>query len=122
MTLKDNHGKTIVYKDGEFGAFPLDPTHPATRQRIIVELEKAKAIGARFLKIDFLTAGALESATRYDKNVRSGLQAYNIGMSILKQLIDSILGPDIFITQAISPTFPSQYTHIRFYLPMCILI
>jgi hypothetical protein len=114
VTLKDNHGKTIVYKDGEFGAFPLDPTHPATRQRIIGELEKAKAIGARFLKIDFLTAGALESATRYDKNVRSGLQAYNIGMSILKQLIDSILGPDIFITQAISPTFPSQYTHIRF--------
>lgn len=114
VTLKDNNGKTIVYKDGEFGAFPLDPTHPATRQRIIGELEKAKAIGARFLKIDFLTAGALESTTRYDKNVRSGLQAYNKGMSMLKKLIDSILGPDVFITQAISPTFPSQYTHIRF--------
>lgn len=114
VTLKDSHGKTIVYKDGEFGAFPLDPTHPATRMRIIGELEKAKAIGARFLKIDFLTAGAFESATRYDKNVRSGLQAYNKGMSMLKKLIDSILGPDIFITQAISPTFPSQYTHIRF--------
>lgn len=114
VTLKDNNGKTIVYKDGEFGAFPLDPTHPATRQRIIGELEKAKAIGARFLKIDFLTAGALESTSRYDKSVRSGLQAYNKGMSMLKQLIDSILGPDVFITQAISPTFPSQYTHIRF--------
>ncbi|HTG57612.1 MAG TPA: hypothetical protein VL943_15150, partial [Niabella sp.] len=114
VTLKDNNGKTIVYKDGEFGAFPLDPTHPATRTRIIGELEKAKAIGARFLKIDFLTAGALESTTRYDKNVHSGLQAYNKGMRMLKQLIDSILGPDIFITQAISPAFPSQYTHIRF--------
>lgn len=114
VTLKDNNGKTIVYKDGEFGAFPLDPTHPATRQRIIGELEKAKAIGARFLKIDFLTAGALESTSRYDKSVHSGLQAYNKGMSMLKKLIDSILGPEVFITQAISPTFPSQYTHIRF--------
>lgn len=114
VTLKDNSGKTIVYKDGEFGAFPLDPTHPATRKRIIGELEKAKAIGAKFLKIDFLTAGALESTSRYDKDVRSGLQAYNQGMRMLKNLIDSILGPDIFITQAISPTFPSQYTHIRF--------
>ncbi len=114
VTLKDNNRKTIVYKDGEFGAFPLDPTHPATRKRIIGELEKAKAIGARFLKIDFLTAGALESTSRYDPNIRSGLQAYNKGMSMLKKLIDSILGPDIFITQAISPTFPGQYTHIRF--------
>lgn len=114
VTLKDTNGKTIVYKDGEFGAFPLDPTHPATRTRIIGELEKAKAIGARFLKIDFLTAGALESTTRYDKTVHSGLQAYNKGMRMVKQLIDSILGPDIFITQAISPAFPSQYTHIRF--------
>lgn len=114
VTLKDNNGKTITYKDGDFGAFPLDPTHPATRLRIIGELQKAKAIGARFLKIDFLTAGALESSTRFDKNVRSGLQAYNGGMRMLKQLIDSILGPDIFITQAISPAFPSQYTHTRF--------
>jgi len=114
VTLKGNDGKTIIYKEGDFGAFPLDPTHPATRQRIIGELEKAKTIGAKFLKIDFLTAGALESTTRFNKSIHSGLQAYNLGMKMLKGLIDSILGPDIFITQAISPTFPSQYTHIRF--------
>jgi len=33
---------------------------------------------------------------------------------MLKHLIDSILGPDIFITQAISPMFPHQYAHTRF--------
>lgn len=114
VSLKDNNGKTIIYKDGEFGAFPLDPTHPATRQRIIAELQKAKAIDARFLKIDFLSAGALETPQHYNKNIRSGLQAYSYGMKMLKHLIDSVLGPDIFITQAISPTFPSQYTHARF--------
>ncbi|WP_346239133.1 hypothetical protein ABDK00_010370 [Niabella insulamsoli] len=114
VTLKDSSGHTIVYKDGDFGAFPLDPTHPATRERILGELKKARAVAARFLKIDFLTAGALESTTRYDRTVRSGLQAYHSGMKMLKHLIDSMLGPDIFITQAISPIFPSQFAHVRF--------
>ena len=114
VSLKDNNGKTIIYKDGDFGAYPLDPTHPATRQRIVKELQKAKAIDAKFLKIDFLSAGALESSTRYNKNIRSGLQGYNYGMKMLKHLIDSILGPDIFITHAISPMFPHQFAHARF--------
>lgn len=114
VILKDRDNNPIAYKDGDWGAFPLDPTHPATRQRIINELLKAKAINATFLKIDFLTAGALESSSRYDPSVRSGIQAYNQGMKMLKHLIDSILGPDIFITQAISPLFPHQYAHTRF--------
>lgn len=114
VTLKDKNGKTIIYKDGDFGAYPLDPTHPATRERIIKELQKAKAIDAKFLKIDFLSAGALESSVRYNKNISSGLQGYNYGMKMLKHLIDSILGPDIFITHAISPTFPHQFAHARF--------
>lgn len=114
VVLKDQDGKPIAYKDGDWGAFPLDPTHPATRQSIIVQLQKARTIGAAFLKIDFLTAGALESTTRWDPSVRTGLQAYNYGMKMLKHLIDSILGPDIFITEAISPMFPHQYAHTRF--------
>ena len=114
VVLKDKDNNPIAYKDGEWGAFPLDPTHPATRLSIIKQLQKAKAINATFLKIDFLTAGALESSSRYDPSVRSGMQAYNQGMKMLKHLIDSILGPDIFITQAISPMFPHQYAHTRF--------
>ena len=114
VASKDEDGKIIIYKDGDFGAYPLDPTHPATRERIIAELKKAKAIHARFLKIDFLTAGALESKSRYNKNIHSGLQAYHYGMNMLAHLIDSILGPDIFITHAISPTFPAQFAHARF--------
>lgn len=35
-------------------------------------------------------------------------------MKMLKTLADSIMGKDIFITQAISPMFPSQYAHARF--------
>lgn len=114
VVLKDTNNNPIAYKNGEWGAFPIDPTHPATRLYIIDQLQKAKAIHATFLKIDFLTAGSLESAVRYDTAVRSGIQAYNKGMNMLKSLVDSILGPDIFITMAISPMFPHQYAHTRF--------
>lgn len=114
VILRDSLGNYIPYKDGDWGAFPIDPTHPATREFIIGQLLKAKAIDAKFIKIDFLSAGALESATRYDPTIRSGIQAYDYGMKMLNHLVDSILGPDIFITQAISPLFPSQYAHTRF--------
>ena len=114
VLLRDRDNKPLPYKDGDFAAFALDPTHPAVRQLLIEQLLKAKTIHARFLKIDFLTAGALESVHHYDASVRSGIQAYNFGMKMLKHLVDSILGPDIFITQAISPMFPHQYAHARF--------
>jgi len=114
VVLKDKNGQHIAYKDGDWGAFAIDPTHPAVREYIIGQLKKAKAINASFIKIDFLTAGSLESTTRYDKHVRTGMQAYNQGMKMLKGLVDSIMGPDIFITMAISPMFPHQYAHTRF--------
>jgi len=114
VLLRDRNHQVIPYKDGDWGAYPLDVTHPAVRQLIIGQLQKAKQIHARFIKIDFLSAGALESPTRYDRSVRSGIQAYNQAMKMLKHLVDSIMGPDIFITQAISPMFPSQYAHTRF--------
>lgn len=113
LLLDDKHNY-IPYKDGDWGAFPMDPTHPYTRDFIIGQLKKAKAVGATFLKIDFLSAGALESARRYNPAIRSGIQAYDYGMRMLKHLVDSIMGPDIFITQAISPLFPHQYAHTRF--------
>ena len=114
VLLHDNDGKPIMYKDGKWGAYAMDPTHPAIRLYIIQQLKKAKAINAKFLKIDFLTGGALESTTRYNKNIRTGMRAYNYGMKTLRHLVDSIMGKDIFITQAISPMFPHQYAHTRF--------
>ncbi|MGF7038367.1 hypothetical protein [Mucilaginibacter lappiensis] len=114
VLLHDNDGKPIMYKDGKWGAYAMDPTHPAIRLYIIEQLKKAKAINAKFLKIDFLTGGALESTIRYNKNIRTGMQAYDYGMKTLRFLVDSIMGKDIFITQAISPMFPHQYAHTRF--------
>lgn len=114
VVLRDKNYQPIWFKDGDWGCLALDPTHPAVRQYIISQLEKAKTIGAKFIKIDFLTAGALESIKWYDPNIRSGMQAFNFGMKMLKELTDSIMGKDVFITEAISPMFPSQYAHTRF--------
>lgn len=114
VLLHDKAGKPIMYKDGQWGAYAMDPTHPAIRLYIIQQLKKAKAINAKFLKIDFLTAGALESTSRYDAKTRTGMQAYNYGMKTLRFLVDSVMGKEIFITQAISPLFPHQYAHTRF--------
>lgn len=114
VILRDDHDKPIPFKEGEWGAFPLDPTHPATKVSMISQIEKAHAIGAKFIKVDFVTAGSLEAAEWYNPKVRSGKQAYNYGMKLFKHLVDSIMGPDIFITLAISPMFPHQYAHTRF--------
>lgn len=114
VVLKGKDRQPIAYKDGDWAAYAIDPTHPAVREYIISQLKKAKAINATFIKIDFLTAGSLESTTRYDKRVRTGMQAYNQGMKMLRSLVDSIMGQDIFITMAISPMFPHQYAHTRF--------
>ncbi len=114
VVLRDTANQPIFYKEGNFGAYAIDPTHPATRAMMVHALQKAKIIHASFIKIDFLTAGALETPAHYDTSVQTGMQAYNKGMQLLKHLVDSIMGPDVFITQAISPLFPSQYAHTRF--------
>ncbi|TJZ63220.1 hypothetical protein FAZ15_02715 [Sphingobacterium olei] len=114
VILRDHRDKPIPFKDGEWGAYPLDPTHPATKVSMISQIEKAHAIGAKLIKVDFVTAGSLEAIKWYDPKVRSGMQAYNYGMKLFKHLVDSIMGPDVFITLAISPMFPHQYAHTRF--------
>lgn len=112
--LKDKNGEPIQYKEGDWAAYALDPTHPAVRTYLIGQLQKARDVGATFIKIDFLSAGALESPTHAYPGVRTGIQAFNYGMTLLRHISDSILGPNIFYTEAISPLFPSQYTHARF--------
>lgn len=114
IVLRDTAGKPIFYKEGKFGAYAIDPTHPVTRTMMVRALQKAKAVHASFIKIDFLTAGALETPRHYDSTVHTGMQAFSKGMRLLKHLADSIMGPDVFITEAISPLFPHQYAHTRF--------
>jgi hypothetical protein len=105
IVLKDAEGKPLPTLDG---AFPLDVTHPGAKLRMNYFLDKFKALGFTFIKLDFLTHGSLEGQ-HFDSTVTTGIQAYNEGMRYVKDRLDG----KMFISASIAPIFPSQYAHSR---------
>jgi hypothetical protein len=103
--LRDGQGKPIQLD----GATAVDPTHPGTKQRIDYYIDRFKRLGFEYVKLDFLTHGALESTVRYSSSARTGIQAYNEGMRYVR---DRIAG-SMFISESIAPLFPHQYAHAR---------
>ncbi|MFD2328023.1 carbohydrate-binding protein [Cohnella sp. GCM10020058] len=106
IVLKKSDGTT--WGNSLDGAYPVDPTHPGTKQRIDYYIDKFKAKGFDFVKLDFLTHGALEGK-HYDTNVKTGTQAYNQGMAYVRDRVNGTM----FISLSIAPLFPSQYGHSR---------
>jgi hypothetical protein len=90
------------------GGIAIDPTHPGFKQMAAYYLNFFKTRGFDYLKLDFLSHGALEGA-HYDTNATTGIQAYNQGM----QYIVNQNNGRMFLAAAISPVFPYQYTHAR---------
>lgn len=92
------------------GARALDPTHPGTKQRIALVIDKFNEIGFDLIKIDFIGHASVEADSFYDKDIRTGMQAFHHGMDYLVEKIDG----KMLIYAAISPnlaTFP--YVHSR---------
>jgi alpha-galactosidase len=110
IVLKDSNGNPVPRVDG---AAPLDPSHPGTLGLIDFELARFVALGIDYIKLDFLTHGAIEGA-HFDSEITTGTEAYNVGM----QRIDDDLNPKkvgrpIFISLSIAPLFPCGYGHSR---------
>ena len=91
------------------GAYAIDPTHPASKLRAELFLNRFKSDGFKYLKLDFMTHGSLEADSHYDSTVYTGIQAYNQGM----QYIVNYLGNSMYLNLSISPLFPSNYAHGR---------
>lgn len=92
------------------GARALDPTHPGTQQRMALVIGKLKACGFEMIKIDFLGHAAVESDHFYDPKIKTGMQAYQAGMTYLTKLLDN----QMLVYAAISPTMASgPYVHMR---------
>lgn len=91
------------------GGVALDPTHPGTKSLIQSNFNRFKCAGFRYVKLDFMTHGALEADSHYDPQVRTGIQAYNQGMKFVSQQA----GSDIYLNLSISPLFPAQYANSR---------
>ena len=102
-----------LYADGKpqeiASAYAVDPTHPATKKRIDLYINRFLSQGFTFLKLDFMSHGALEADSHYDPDVFTGMQAYNQGMQYIMDYIDGRM----FINLSISPLFPAQYAHSR---------
>ena len=98
-------GGTVQIVDG---GIAIDPTHPAFRQMVTGYIEDFKGLGFDYLKLDFLSHGALEGV-HYDTNVTTGIQAYNRGM---QYLLTQNAGK-MFLSESIAPIFPYQYCHSR---------
>jgi alpha-galactosidase len=105
LIMKKSDGSLLPKLDG---AYPLDPTHPGTLLRINTFIDRFKELGFEYIKLDFLTHASLEGK-HYEPTIQTGMQAYNWGMKYVTERI----GNKMFISQAISPIFPSQYAHAR---------
>ena len=90
------------------GAIALDPTHPGTLQRVDYYVNQFLSQGYDFLKLDFLSHGAMEGV-HYASGVTTGVQAYNRGMQYLFNKVNGRM----FLSESIAPLFPYQYAHSR---------
>lgn len=106
------YGDAYLYVNGKpkkIASRALDPTHPGTRERMSYFINRFKELGYKYIKFDFLNNAILEADSYYDKNVTTGVQAYNSGMKYLTELC----GDDMFMALSIAPAFPAQYGNSR---------
>jgi len=99
--------------DGSFlpkvdGGFAIDPSHPGTQARTAYFIREFQRLGFQYLKLDFLSHGALEGV-HFDSAIQTGIEAYNEGM---KQIVDEN-NNHMFLSLSIAPLFPSGYGHAR---------
>lgn len=110
LVLKDAKGEPLPKIDG---AYPLDLSHPGTLAMIDRQMRALVAQGFDYVKLDFLSHGALEGR-HFDPKVSTGTAAYNLGM---KRIADDTsprrIGRPFFISESIAPLFPQGYAHSR---------
>ena len=110
ILLKDEQGNILPPIDG---GLSIDPTHPGNKLRLEWELGNFKRWGFRYVKMDFMAHGAVEGA-HYDKDITTGIAAYNFGMQQIDTILEKELqAQDFFISLSIAPIFPGQYAHGR---------
>ncbi len=110
LQMKDAKGALLPKLDG---GWPLDPTHPGTLQRIDETLKDFVDQGFDYVKLDFLTHGALEGQ-HFDPKIQTGTAGYRVAMQrIVDDLSPKKVGRPFFISFSIAPLFPSGYAHSR---------
>ena len=108
IMLRDEHGRLLPPVDG---LYAMDVTHPLWYEYTRKKFEDFKKWGYDYLKIDFLSHGAMEGV-RYDKSVRTGRQAVTKAYRFMQELVEQ-MGKPFFLSTSIAPLFPYGYGHAR---------
>ncbi len=110
ILLKDTKGNLLPRVDG---AIPMDVTNPLWKQYIAWQAEQFLRWGFDYVKLDFLSHGAMEGV-HYDKAVMTGRQAITEGYAYLTEhFSEEKAGRPFFISLSIAPLFPCGYGHAR---------
>ncbi|MBR5334026.1 MAG: alpha-galactosidase [Alistipes sp.] len=91
------------------GGIAIDPTHPAVRRRIELQIKQFLDWGYEFVKLDFMAHGAYQSDSYFDGNITTAMQAYNQGMQYIVEQCEGRM----WINLSIAPLFPGNYAHSR---------
>jgi alpha-galactosidase len=104
LFLRDANNVPIATDGGR----ALDPTHPGTRMYVESTLNTFKQWGYEFVKLDFLSHGAIEG--KHYLQGMTAMQAYNYGMRYIR---DALAGR-MFVSLSIAPLFPGgEYANSR---------
>jgi alpha-galactosidase len=105
ILLKAPDGSLLPKVDG---GLAIDPSHPGAKARTSYFVQEFQRLGFQYLKLDFLSHGALEGV-HFDPAIQTGIEAYNAGM---KQIVDETANR-MFLSLSIAPLFPAGYGHAR---------
>lgn len=110
LLLRDKEGKVLSQVDG---LYSLDPTHPGTLDYISYVTGNIIKWEFCSVKTDFV-AHACREGVFYNKNITTGVQAFNFGMQhYVNCLSEERAGYPIFISLSIAPIMPHGYGHAR---------
>ncbi|HWT74949.1 MAG TPA: hypothetical protein VN258_09565 [Mobilitalea sp.] len=110
LVLKDDQGNILPSYDG---GYSIDPTHPGNYMRMKHQFENFRKWGYQYVKLDFMSHGTVEG-THFNKDITTGVAAYNYGMQQLVDIMrEELEKQEFFISLSIAPLFPSQYAHSR---------
>lgn len=90
------------------GAYAIDPTHPAIEEAMKNISDLFRRCGFEYVKMDFMTHGAMEADKWYRPEIQTGTQAYNYGMQLLNKYFEGM-----YLNLSISPIFPANYAQSR---------
>lgn len=110
ILLKDEEGNILPPVDG---GLAIDPTHPGNKLRLEREFGNFKRWGYQYVKMDFMAHGSLEGV-HYDKEITTGISAYNFGMQQINDILaEELQKEEFYLSLSIAPIFPAQYAHGR---------